>query len=363
MVIINNKFRHVASTLITGMLWAVLATHSGATALDDRKDNADDGLASADSAPMDVGLLNEPEPELAILTYSLSLANVQSGTPVSLQWTTQGALSISVTAISEKQDITLSEWENLAESDALTVIPALSTKYRLTAIGPNGAVNSELVVTVPEIQEVTPLWSENIFLGGDGQRIKTSIMITDEGVGYSGSFDGNLYQSSTNGEVSVFYENAGVVLNKPLLTQSGLIFGASASAEYEGRVCSLSFDQTMTWIHDTQSSVIASPVLDEASSTLYVVSYQGMVTALNSDTGQCLWKYALSNEEVCATPVLTDSTTLVVNTLSKTVYSLDLQEILTLVDPNSCDPLAVAGDAMDSTDDDFGVYWSESFGG
>jgi len=60
---------------------------------------------------------------------------------------------------------------------------------------------------------------------------------------------------------------------------------------------------------------------------------------------------------------LTDSTTLVVNTLSKTVYSLDLQEILTLVDPNSCDPLAVAGDAMDSTDDDFGVYWSESFGG
>lgn len=335
MRMIKNKIRRGVAAMITFSLGACLIAH-----------------ASADASQTENGLLNEVTTlELSILTYSLSATTVASGSAVSLQWTTQGAESVSVTAISEKQGITLAEWENLAEADALVVHPALSTTYRLTAIGSNGAVSSELLVEVPEIAAVTPLWSENAFLGGDGQRIKTSIIVTEEGIGFSGSFDGNLYQSSPNGEVSVFYQNAGVVLGKPLLTESSLVFGVSSSTDYEGRVCALSFDQTMTWIYDTQSSVIASPVLDEQNEILYVITYQGVVTALEPTTGQLIWEYSLPDEEVCATPVLTNNnTTLVIHTLSKTVYSLDLNSIA-----------ANANSAVDALANEAAINWAVSF--
>ena len=354
----NGLLMHDADTDGDGLLDGIEvqfgfdATDGADAALDNDGDgfsNLEEVLAGSD--PVNSGVV----PPLMILSFSSAVDNVAlAGEAVQIQWNVQGAASVRITVSSQKQGIVLSVMDGLSGTGDLTVKPALSSVYRLEATGGAGSVFSEVNVVVNdrEAAEIAPLWSENEFLnGGNGQRIKTSIVVTDEGVGYVGSFDGNLYRSSLNGDVSLFYQNAGVVLGKPLLTESSLVFGASSSADYDGRVCALSFDQTMTWVYDTQSSVIASPVLDDQSGILYAVTYQGVVTALEPNTGELIWEYSLPDEEVCATPVLTNNnTTLVIHTLSKTVYSLDLGSI------------AVNGDnAVNALANESAINWTVSF--
>ena len=268
-------------------------------------------------------------PELSITLFSASQTSVSEvGASVLLSWASQGSLSVTLSAVSEDQNILLATFADLPTTGSLEVLPTLSSRYQLQVIGPNGAVTSELTISAPVGNEVIGLWSENIFLSGDSQQIKTSVVVDESGTAYAGSFDGNLYRSSPNGDVAVFYANSGVVLNKPLLTESHIIFGANGDETAGGRVCALSYDQTMSWVFDTASSVVSTPVLDSNSAVVYAITYDGVVHALDSGTGDALWEYHLPNEEVCATPVLTNNqTTLVIHTVANKIYSLDLNAI------------------------------------
>jgi len=77
-------------------------------------------------------------PVLSILSFSVMPSAIVTGQSTTLSWTTSGATSVSIDNGVGSQSV----------SGSVTVSPAQTTLYTLTATGPSGSVTAQTTVTV-----------------------------------------------------------------------------------------------------------------------------------------------------------------------------------------------------------------------
>lgn len=289
----------------------------------DNSDTDRDGDGSSNSYEISVGTNpddgdNFPAP--VIVDFSVTKSSLDSpGEQVGLSWQCLGGLSISIS-----NNITSTLLSDLASTGSVTMSPNITTKYTLTVVGPGDQLSAEIVVSV-DVEEVVGLWGKASGID-DVEQVKTSITVTESGVGYVGSFDGDFHKVSSNGDVEWTYENAGVVMGKSIIVDSLVIFGANGNDLARGRVYALTTDMEENWIFETESSVIATPLVDEGK--LFVVTYDGVIHVIDLE-GVELMQYSLpEGAQVTATPTLSSSKqTLIIKTSDDKIYAVDVTEL------------------------------------
>ncbi|WP_444895185.1 outer membrane protein assembly factor BamB family protein [Microbulbifer sp. SSSA005] len=259
------------------------------------------------------------------------------GEPVGISWSVPGATK--VTLIDNSDGTRL---EDLQAEGLVRVSPTNTTTYTLIANGPSGIETAEIVVTLAsekpinqwelsssnseasslqQAQKAQPLKALQK-MQQNPDSISASLTAVNDGSVYQGSFDGNYYQFSAEGDMSWTLEDAGVVMNQAAVL--GNIIFVGANSPEGGRVLALKPDKSVMWEIGTTSGVIASPIINTDSGILYAVTYDGTVLALDNASGNELWRYKLPDgETVNASPTLSeDGTVLYIHSTNHRVFAL-----------------------------------------
>lgn len=286
-------------------------------ASDAGQDNDNDGFSNlaeylGDSDPQ----TGSSYPSLAIDLFQASPGVVSTpGTPVELRWSTQGATSVRLT-----NDVNSSEITGLPTEGIAMVSPEITTNYELKIVGPNGE-DSESVRVSLNLPAPNKRWSEKLNLEDDNQ-IKTSVTVDERGAIYVGSQDKNFYKIYADGSEEWRHENVGVVMGKSVLTDSMVIFGSSGNGEVLGRVYALGFDKSEKWVVETESAVIASPIVQDQ--WIYAVSYEGVIYQIDMQTGVVNWTYELPSGQHIVTPpsYVEGQNALITRTVENSLYAI-----------------------------------------
>jgi hypothetical protein len=261
----------------------------------------------------------------------------QPGEPVAISWSVPGATKVTLVDNSDGTRL-----EGLQAEGLVRVAPSATTTYTLFANGPSGSKTAKIEVTLASEEPVNhwKVSSSNIKSNSllkdkkvqglqalqkiqqGSESISASLTAMDDGSIYQGSFDGNYYQFSAEGDMSWTLEDAGVVMNQAAVLEDIVFVGANSSEG--GRVLALKPDKSILWEVNTTSGVIASPVINTDSGILYAVSYNGTVLALNNVDGNELWRYQLPDgATVNASPTLSeDGTVLYIHSTNHRIFAL-----------------------------------------
>lgn len=119
----------------------------------------------------------------------------------------------------------------------------------------------------------------------------------DNGIGYFGSFDHNVYAVTLNdGKELWHYETGGVVAGKPLVFDGKVIAGSFDKSLYAISV----EDGTVVWTFEADNWFWAGAVTD--GSTIFAPNMNGNIYALDRN-GNLLWKYDVGSS-IVSSPVL-----------------------------------------------------------
>lgn len=242
------------------------------------------------------------EPALKIKSFSTSATSVSvANNSVKLSWTGWGA---DVGGVRLTEDVTSTEITGL---DGTTVdgskVVALTqtTNYTLTLNKGGEEVSKTITISFKD-EPPASRWDNKLSLDGE-EFISTSITVVSDGTTYIGSFDSNFYKVDPNGELEWVLEGVGVVMSKASLTPTSVIFGAGSTVTAPGAIYSVRADKTVEWVYETDSPVMASPLLSDDGTVVYSVTYGGLIYAFHADGSGEIWRLLLPDDvNVVATP-------------------------------------------------------------
>jgi hypothetical protein len=265
------------------------------------------------------------QPALKILSFSAApQVLTQPGATAQLFWQVQGARAISVHNDADGTALT-----GLASKAGATVNPAFTTRYSLNVDNGNDSLSQTLELRL-ELPPEPSLWQSPAQAPLTDEKVATSLSVSPDGSSYLGSFDGNFYKLDANGELAWTLEGAGLVKGKALFAGELIIVGANVGGLTHdggaGRVYALDADKNIRWQVDTDSAVIASPILSADGTTVFVASYGGEVLARKAANGQLLWRHQLPDgQKITATPAYVPAqSALVVHGAGGKLYALDV---------------------------------------
>jgi outer membrane protein assembly factor BamB len=269
-----------------------------------------DGNGFTDAEELEAG--SDPydpldQPELKILSFNAApQVLTQPGAIAQLFWNVQGARTISL-----HNDVDGTALDGLARNTSVTVNPAITTHYTLNVNNGSESLSQTLELRL-DLPPEPSLWQSPAQAPLTDEKIASSLSVSPDGSSYLGSFDGNFHKLDANGKLAWTLEDSGLIKGKALFAGDLIIVGANIGGLTHdggaGRVYALGADRNVQWTVDTDTAVIASPVLSGDGSSLFVASYGGEVLALNVSDGQLLWRYQLPDgERLVASPAYVEA--------------------------------------------------------
>lgn len=248
----------------------------------------------------------------------------QAGESVTLSWQVLGATKITLRSNNGMVQ-TLSSENSPQWQGAITLTPMQKTYYTLEAFGPEGSMQSVLVVDLA-ISNSIDTWKTDI----DDAFVRSSITVAQDKTFYVGSKDFNYYRYAPNQSLDWVLKGVGLVSDKALLLDNSVIIGTQGIAGIKGQIISVNAaNKHVNWSFQTLSPVVASPISNVLNNKVYAVTYSGRVYAINAITGKMIWQYQLpdKNALVVSAPALNEGgnePSLVVRATNNTLYSLNI---------------------------------------
>ncbi|WP_445355783.1 PQQ-binding-like beta-propeller repeat protein [Microbulbifer sp. EKSA008] len=238
----------------------------------------------------------------AVIIQSFSALPEQisrAGDSAGLSWSVSGATSVVLR--NSADDTTINRLPLIGTA---RVSPQAATTYTLKAIGPGGTKSSQVEISIVSDKRENQ-WGISP-LDQIGEAVSSSLTLTDDGGVFLGAFDGNYYRFTSSGNLAWVMEDVGIVMNKAAVSDSTVYIGTNSASG--GRILALSSKKEVLWDEMTQAGVVASPVLNQTKSILYVATYNGTILGFNTENGTLIWSFKLpEGETISATPMLTSN--------------------------------------------------------
>jgi outer membrane protein assembly factor BamB len=115
--------------------------------------------------------------------------------------------------------------------------------------------------------------------------------IGEDGTIYVGSPDSKLYAINPDGTLKWKFKTKGAIIGTPIIDSKTIYIGS-----LDKKLYAISADGTLKWKYETEGGILTSPSISPYSQTVYIVSNDRYLYAINSYNGKLRWRYDMQDE-------------------------------------------------------------------